>query len=204
MAHRLHRVNVEQYPGGPGNGSDLGHGLNGADLIVGSHHGDQDGIGPEGGLHRRRVHPALGVHRQVGHLIALLFQVLGRVEDGVVLDGGGNDVPALLLTELRHPAQGPVVGLGAAGGEIELLRPGVQTGGDVRPGGFQIGLGLLTKGVETGGIAISLLQMGHHSGQRSGGKPGGGGVIGIEKTGHRIDSFRKLFNSFIHICLLGL
>ena len=124
--------------------------------------------------------------------------------DGVVLDGGGNDVPALLLTELRHPAQGPVVGLGAAGGEIELLRPGVQTGGDVRPGGFQIGLGLLTKGVETGGIAISLLQMGHHSGQRSGGKPGGGGVIGIEKTGHRIDSFRKLFNSFIHICLLGL
>ncbi|MCQ4808388.1 hypothetical protein NE626_16690, partial [Intestinimonas massiliensis] len=24
VAHRLHRVNVEQHPGGPGNGSDLG------------------------------------------------------------------------------------------------------------------------------------------------------------------------------------
>ena len=82
-------------------------------------------------------------HRQVGDLIALLLQILGGVEDGVVLDGGGDDVaalPPLQGHELGHPPQGPVVRLRTAGGEVDLLRPGVEAGGDLRPRPLQVGL----------------------------------------------------------------
>ena len=183
VAHRLDGVGVEEHLVGLGDGADLSNGLNGADLIVGGHDRDEDGVGADGRLHGGGVHPALPVHRQVGHLIALLLHPLGGVENGVVLDGGGDDVAGLFTLEghqLGHPTQGPVVRLGAAGGKINLLRLGVQTAGHRGPGLLQVALGLLAEGVQAGGVAVALGEVGQHGLQSLGGDGGGPGVVGVD------------------------
>ena len=66
----------------------------------------------------------------------------------MVLDGGGDDVPALPSPGLGHAPEGPVIGLSAAGGEEDLVWLGAQARGHLRPGGVQIGLGRLSEAVE--------------------------------------------------------
>ena len=166
VANRLDRVGVEQDFVSLGNGADLGNGLDGANLIVGSHDRNQNGIGADGRFHRGRVHHAVPIHRQISHVVPVLLQVLGGVEDGVVLNGGGNDVAGLSALEghqLGYTPQGPVVRLGASGGEIDLLRLGVQTAGHGGPGLLQVALSLLAEGVQAGGIAVVLGKIGKHS-----------------------------------------
>ena len=60
------------------------------------------------------------VHRQVGDLEALLFQLLAGVQHGVVLDLRGDDVVALIPAGVGRAADGPIVALGAAAGEVDL------------------------------------------------------------------------------------
>ena len=199
VSDRLNGVGVEEHTSLPGDGGDLGDGLDGADLVIGGHDGDEDGVGADGRLYRLRVHTAQGIHRQVGDRKALgLFQVLQGVQDGVMLNGGGDDVPALAAPELGHGLEGPVVALRPAGGEEDLLGLCVQAPGDLCPRGIQIGLGLLAECIEAGGIPIGVPKIGHHGLQRPGRERGGSGVIGIEKTGHTDSSFQehKLLNSY--------
>ena len=58
----------------------------------------------------------------------------GRGQDRVVLRRGGDDFPPHPLSGQGRPEEGQVVGLGAAAGKGELLRPGAQTGGHRGPG----------------------------------------------------------------------
>ena len=48
MSRRLHGVGVEQDALLPADRADLRNGLDGADLVVGVHDGDQAGVGPDG------------------------------------------------------------------------------------------------------------------------------------------------------------
>ena len=98
-------------------------GLDGADLVVGEHDGDETGVGPDGGLHLLRRHDAVFVDRQVGNFAALLLEALEGVEHGVVLEGGGHDVALVLGRAQAHAGtDGLVVPLAAAGGEVYFLR----------------------------------------------------------------------------------
>ena len=127
----------------------------------------------------------------IGHAV---MWVLGGVEQGMVLDGGGDDVAGgfpLEGHELHHALEGPVVRLGAAGGEEELLWLRPDAGGDVGPGLLQVGLGLLPKAVEAGGVAVALGQIGVHGLQRGAGQGGGARVVGIDETGHGCRSLPK-------------
>ena len=67
---------------------DLGDGLNRADFVVGVHHGDQRGIGPDGAAHvvrDRRCHSRpTGTYRDV--------ELLAHAQHGRMLDGGGDDM----------------------------------------------------------------------------------------------------------------
>ena len=103
------------------------------------------------------------VHRQVGNLIALLLQILGGVEDGVVLKGSGNDVG---LSPRLSPAgggeNGLVVRLAATRGKVDLLRPAVKAVRHGLPGLCQGFSGLLAQGVQGGGIAVCFPQVGEH------------------------------------------
>ena len=120
--------------------------------------------------------------------------MLGGVEQGMVLDGGGDDVAGgfpLEGHELHHALEGPVVRLGAAGGEEDLLGLCADAGGDIGPGPLQIGLGLLAEAVEAGGVAVLLGKIGGHGRQGGLGQGGGARVVGIDETGHGCRSLPK-------------
>ena len=74
---------------------DLGDRLDRADLVVGVHDADEDGAIVERVAERVEVDEAFAVDGQVGDAEALLLERGALVQDGVVLDGGGDDVIAV-------------------------------------------------------------------------------------------------------------
>ena len=80
----------------------LRDGHDGAYLVVDHHNGHQDGIGPQGGFQGIQGNGAGFVRLEIGDLEALGFQRFGAVQNGVVLDGGGDDV----LAPLAQPLDG--------------------------------------------------------------------------------------------------
>ena len=159
----LHGVGVEQDALFMAHGADLGNGQNGADLVVGVHDGHQAGVGPDGVRHLLGGDGAGGAHRQQLHLKALLLQLFQGVENGVVLEGGGDDVLfALALTDAGGGDQSLVVGLAAAGGEGDLPGRAAQAGGHGLPGALQGLGGLLAQPVKAGGVAVVGLHVGQH------------------------------------------
>ena len=122
VAEGLHRVGVEGDPGLAAHGRDLVDRLNGPDLVVRPHDGAQrDGIRIGEPLrHGVEVDASECVHGQPGDLgLLLLRQPHDRVEDGVVLDGRGEDAPGTVSASPR-PVQAlhrEVVRLRAAGRE---------------------------------------------------------------------------------------
>jgi hypothetical protein len=102
-----------------GEPSDRRHRLDGTYLGVGVHDRHHDGVGAERAAHVVRVHHAVAVHRHIGGLEALLLQGLHAAQDRVVLHRRGHDVPA--AARGGNALHRRVVGLGAAGGEQDLV-----------------------------------------------------------------------------------
>ena len=159
---------------------DLPDGVDGAELVVHQHHADQGRVRPDGGQDALRRDVPLTVGSHVGDLIALLGEPLAGLEDGAVLHGGSDDV-------LPHPAilpegglDGPVVPLGAAGGEAESLRwavQGVRHG--LPPGGHPLRHGP-AQGVLGAGVAELLRQDLIHGVRHRAGQRRGGGVVQVD------------------------
>ena len=164
--------------------ADLWDRLDGADLVVGEHHRHQAGVRPQSCLHLLCCHDAVRGNVQQGDFIALLLQRLEGVEDGVVLELGGDDVLLSLPgTQESGGAEGLVVGLAAAGGEGDLPGVTVQILGKGLTGRRQFLRRPLAGGMETGRVAVYLLKTGHHRGQSRGADSGGGRVIRIDVHG---------------------
>ena len=77
-----------------------------ADFVVRRHHADQHGIRAQGVLHLLGSHEAIRVHLEIRHLRS---QPLAGMQDGVMLNLRGNDVPALLLMRKRRALERPVI-----------------------------------------------------------------------------------------------
>ena len=123
MACRLYCVSVKQYAFLPADRTNLLDWLNCADLIVGIHHRHETGIVTNGLCHLLRQDDAVFVHIQKCDFKALFFQLLQRVQNSMVLKGGGNDV--LLAASLSQPRSRQdrlIVRLAAAGGEGDFFR----------------------------------------------------------------------------------
>ena len=108
--------------------ADLGQRLDGPDLVVGQHHGDEDRVAADGRGHLLRTDAAGllvrgGDHRQERDLEALAAQPGQRIEHRGVLGGHADQVPALGLVSLGRAAEGQVVALRGAAGEDDLARP---------------------------------------------------------------------------------
>ncbi len=119
----LHRVGVEKG-GGACRLDGFGRCFDGQDgprLIVYQHDGDKDSVGADGFFHRFRGNVSGFVRLQIGDLVALILQQLHRLQNSGMLDGGGDDVAAIALIVLQGGGDGPVVPLGAAGGEEQLF-----------------------------------------------------------------------------------
>ena len=163
--------------------AQLRHGIDGADLVVGKHDGDQRGVRPDRLLQRLRLYLAILVHRQIGDLKALLFQRLGGVKNGVVLDGGDDEMLlALSLTGMEIAPQRQIVGFAAAAGEGDLRGVGVHQQRHLLPGVFQRLVAALAQPVEGAGVAVFRGKEGHHFIQDIGVDGGGRRVVRIDKT----------------------
>ena len=78
-------------------------------------------------FHLLRRHGADGADGEQLDGEALFFELLERVQHGVVLECGRNDVLfALAFAEARGGEDGLIVGLAAAGGEVNFARGSVQ------------------------------------------------------------------------------
>ena len=160
----LHGVGMEQRKGAfpAGRADHFGDGHNGAGFIVDHHDGDEDRVRPQRLRKPFGGDEACFVGLEIGHLEAARLEPLHRMEDGVVLDGGRDDVPSALAETLSRAGNGPVVGLGAAGGEKDALRLRAQCLRDLRAGGLQALFGVDPERVDGRGIAPGAgQQLGH-------------------------------------------
>ena len=121
MAECLNRVCVEDDPVLMGDLTDLPDRLDRSDLVVGEHHRDQDRIRADRFLQLVDGNGAVLVYREVGDLIAALLEILTGVKDRVVLDLCCDDVFSFGRVSLRSRDQSPVVGLGTAICEVDLI-----------------------------------------------------------------------------------
>ena len=127
MPRGLHGVGVEQHASLAADCADRADRQDGADLVVGVHDGNQARVLADGVFHLLRRHGADGADGEKLDLEALFFKLLERVQHGVVLERGRNDVLfAFAFAEARGGEDGLIVGLAAAGGEVNFARGGVQ------------------------------------------------------------------------------
>src|SRR6266403_2402690 len=89
---RLHGVGVEIDVPLLGDASYLIEGLDGAELVVGVHDGDQHSFRPYSSLQFVEIDLGFTICREESNAHRVLFQCLTRVQHRFVFDGGGNDV----------------------------------------------------------------------------------------------------------------
>ena len=111
---------------------DLRDGKDAAGLVVHEHHGDERRVLTQRVRDLLRGDIPLTVGREIGDGIALLLQLFTRLKHGAVLHGGGDDVLSDAAVLVGGKADGPVVALRAAGGEVQLVRLAAERGGDDR------------------------------------------------------------------------
>ena len=131
MTGGLHGVGVEQHARRAADCADRADRQDGADLVVGVHDGNQARILADGALDLLRRHGTNGADGEKLDGEALFFKLLECVQHGVVLERGRNDVLfAFAFAEARGGEDGLIVGLAAAGGEVNFARGSVQAFGD--------------------------------------------------------------------------
>jgi hypothetical protein len=208
LAHRL---------GGVGVDDDRGVGLLGdprqlrdreddPGLVVGVHHRDQQGVGPQGAHEGALVDPALGVDGDEVDLEAAALEVLADLVDRRVLDGGGDDVAALGPGG-DGAVDGGVVALGGAGGEQDLGGAGVAEQLRHRAAGGGDGVGRAARGlVHRARVEVRLGQEGHHRVDHLGRHPGRRVVVEVD-DGHdasrESSDFSSALSSFQMILDVG-
>ena len=92
LSESLHSIGVEKDSMLFCDGADLFDGLNGSDLVVGEHDGDQDGIRTDSLLQLVEFYNTVLIHIQVGDLKTAFLQILAGMKDSVMLDLACDDV----------------------------------------------------------------------------------------------------------------
>ena len=163
---------------------DLFDRLDGADLIVGKHHRDQNGLRTDSRFQLIQLHYSVLVHIHISHFKPVLLQKLGRVKNGMVLDLRGDDVIALVPVCFRSGLQRPVVALRAACGEIDLIAFGAQHFRDVVP--LQVERFFIggSKPVDAGRVSVFLCKIRKHGLHYLRRRLGGRRVIQINQFFH--------------------
>ncbi len=156
-----------------------------ADLVVGPHDGGQrDVVGVAGDRRAERVgvHPSVPVDGQPFDPRALVLgEPLHGVQDGVVLDGAGEDAGTGRVGVPAGPVQAldrEVVGFGAARGEDHLTGARAERGGEGFPRLLDGAPGPPAGGVQRGRVAGDG-QLGGHRLHRLREHRGGGGVVEV-------------------------
>ncbi len=163
LPDHLHGVGVEQHALLFRDRANRRERLDDADLVVGGHDRDEDGLGGDGVSQLVEVDEAVLLHRQIGDPVAVLLEPLARVDHRLVLGDRGDDVIALLPVHLGDALDREVVGLGRAAREHDLLGVGAD---EIRDLLARLVDGLLGRPSErmvpAGGVAEMLGEVGQH------------------------------------------
>ncbi len=176
LARRLYRVHVESDSSLGGNLANLLHRLQNPGLIVGHHHADQPGIGPQRLANVLGSHNPLAVDRQKIHLDPALPQLFACMQNCVMLHGAGDDmIPWLHRAENRQ-----VIALRPAAGKNNLRRVATEESGNACPSLFHGPTRMLPFLVDRRSIPEPFQQKRAHSLQHLGKKRCGGIRIQVD------------------------
>lgn len=92
---------------------DFGDGLDDAGFVIGGHEGDEDGVWADGFCDGFCVDGAVLIWGDEGDLEPLFLEVFCGGEDGVVFDGGADDVVTEVAMGLCEADDGEVIGFGS-------------------------------------------------------------------------------------------
>jgi len=189
---------------GLGEAGDLAYGLDRAGFVVSQHDGDELCVWLESGFDGCRIDEAVACWRDVCDLEAAAFEGFGGVEDGMVLDLGGDQVGWLVAVEegLQDAGEGEIVALGSAGGEDQLLCGAVEESGYGCSGVLDSGAGALAAMVRGAGVAEGFGPEGTHGFDDLGKNRGRGIRVEIDPM-HEFD-FRVLLRARLWWVRLGL
>ena len=144
-----------------------------------------------------QIEGAVGVHGQEGHFASLLLEELAMIDDGGMLDGGGEDVAPAGMGD-QGAVQGGVVAFGAATGEDDFPGVGVEERGDFGAGLLDVLAGLAAEFVNAGRIALVFTQEREH-GVHHFRRHAGGGVVVEIINGLLAHNCRKLIGAESHV-----
>ena len=167
LARGLHGVSVEEHAARPHLLGGFGDRLQRTGFIIGQHKRDQTGVRPQHRHHCCGRNDAVAVRRKVTDLNAAPLKGLGRMENGVVLDGGGDQVRWLAAIEkgLQHAGEREVVAFRAARGENDLFGRSAEQGGDRGAGTLHRRPCSLAAGMGRAWVAEALGPPGLHGGK---------------------------------------
>jgi hypothetical protein len=119
----LHRIRVKNDAPVTANRSDFIHRLNRADLVVGSHHRNEDCIGPNCRFNRCHRDSSCVIDRQISDFEALLIRkIFTTVQNGVMLDRTGDYVASFNAKVARRSEDRQVIAFSSATRENDLAR----------------------------------------------------------------------------------
>ena len=162
---------------------DLGHRLDGPDLVVDVHQGDQDGPCGHCGDHFPGIDHASRIHADVGGGHTLPFQEPAYFDHRRMFHGRGHYVVALSTSCQDRTDDGMVVGLGAAAREDDLTGVHLQQAGNLLPGVFHGRSGCLAEVVAAGRVPEKTRQEGLHGFGHTGIGGSRGVVVEIDGLG---------------------
>ena len=159
-ARGLNGVRVDRDTPRAARARDLGHRLDGADLVIGEHDADEARVGPEGRDQGRRIDDAVLGHRHVCHLDApVLLEGAGGAQHRAVLDRRRDEMPSSRHGQ-RHALQRQVVALGPPAREDDLVLAATQDPGHLGPRPLERVAGAPAEGIQIRGIAELPAQVG--------------------------------------------
>lgn len=182
LAERLHRVGMKDHAPFAADQTKRRDRLNGAGLIVGGHDRNEGGVGADGGTQVVGIDESGGIHGQVSDAEALAAaEVIEAVKNGVVFDGGCDQVASLVAEAAGDTEDREIAAFGAAAGEDHLTGLATQEMGRPIPKEIQLTPGFATDVMDAGRIAKGLLEKRQHGQPHLGVERSGGVVVQIDR-----------------------
>ena len=133
MTDGLHRIGVEKNSFFTADSPDLLYGHDGADLVVGKHNADEDGIASDCIADLFSLDHAVFVNGEISDLKTMLFQIFAGMKYRMMLDRRGDDMLTLALILFGNALESHIVGFGTAACEDYLVILGIERGSDLMP-----------------------------------------------------------------------
>src|SRR5262249_52574603 len=126
FADSLNGIGMKEHTAFLRDRADLRDRLDDANLVVGGHDRDEDGLVGDRVANVVDVYQSVFLDREIGYSTALFLEPLAGVDHRLVLGHTGDDVVTFLAIHVDHAFDGEVVRFRGAAGKDDLLRVGTN------------------------------------------------------------------------------